>query len=87
MQYPGLLQTKFPKVTTTIFTKMSQLALEEQALNLAQGFPDFQPPESLLKEVEKALRSGANQYAPMAGLVGLREQISQKMESLYYSTY
>lgn len=87
MQYPGLLQTKFPKVTTTIFTKMSQLALEERALNLAQGFPDFHPPDSLLKEVEKALRSGANQYAPMAGLVGLREQISQKMESLYSATY
>ena len=57
--------TKLPKVGTTIFTVMSQLAAEHGAVNLGQGFPDFEVPQRLVDELDKAMRAGHNQYAPM----------------------
>ncbi|WP_020394418.1 pyridoxal phosphate-dependent aminotransferase [Thiolinea disciformis] len=80
MRYPA---TKLPKVGTTIFTVMSQLALEHKAINLSQGFPDFDGPSSLLAGVGEYIASGANQYAPMAGMPVLREQIAAKVARLY----
>lgn len=62
---------------------MSQLAQECEAINLSQGFPDFDPPEALLDQVTKHLRQGHNQYAPMTGLPQLREQIAQKVSRMY----
>lgn len=73
-----MLQSKLPKVGTTIFTVMSQLAAEHGAVNLGQGFPDFPVPERLLAELERAVRAGHNQYAPMAGIPALREAIADK---------
>ena len=58
------IETKLPKVGTTIFTVMSQLALEHGAVNLGQGFPDFAVPDFLIEELDKAMRAGRNQYAP-----------------------
>ncbi|TAF67284.1 MAG: aminotransferase class I/II-fold pyridoxal phosphate-dependent enzyme [Cytophagales bacterium] len=77
------IQSKLPQVGTTIFTTMSALAQEHQAVNLSQGFPDFKVAEALIKEIDQAMQSGMNQYAPMAGLISLREQISIKTEQLY----
>lgn len=74
---------KLPGVGTTIFTVMSALAAEHRALNLAQGFPDFPPPEALLEDAAAALREGPNQYAPMAGLPALRERVAAQVASLY----
>jgi methionine aminotransferase len=77
------LQSKLPGVGTTIFTVMSRLAEQSGAINLSQGFPDFQPPEALLELVNEHLHRGHNQYAPMAGVESLREQIAAKIASLY----
>ena len=68
--------SKLPGVGTTIFTVMSRLAAEHGAINLGQGFPDFQPPERLLALVAEHLAAGHNQYAPMAGLPALCQAIS-----------
>lgn len=81
------LSSKLPKVGNTIFTVMSKLAADEGALNLSQGFPDFDSPPELIELVTKALFSGENQYAPMAGLMELREKIAEKTEKLYGRTY
>jgi methionine aminotransferase len=78
-----MIETKLPKVGTTIFTVMSQLALEHKAVNLGQGFPDFEPPQALRDALARAMDEGRNQYAPMHGTAGLREQIAQKTERLY----
>ncbi|MGB6106014.1 MAG: methionine aminotransferase [Pusillimonas sp.] len=80
-------QSKLPNVGTTIFTIMSQLAVEQQAINLGQGFPDFSPDESLLDLVTQAMKDGHNQYPPMAGVLALRQQISLKVRSLYGHHY
>lgn len=80
MQYPP---TKLPKVGTTIFTEMSQLAAEHGAINLSQGFPDFDGPLALLDRVTYYLENGLNQYAPMAGVLALRNAIAVKVEKLY----
>src|SRR5215469_18088501 len=77
------IQTKLPKVGTTIFSVMSQLALEHKAVNLGQGFPDFEPPEALREAVARAMAEGRNQYAPGIGTPSLREQIALKTERLY----
>lgn len=77
------IETKLPQVGTTIFTVMSQLAAECDAINLSQGYPDFSAPEELLNLVARHLKAGHNQYAPMAGLPELREQIALKTEKLY----
>jgi len=77
------IQSKLPHVGTTIFTVMSKLAHECGAINLSQGFPDFPIDEGLIELVEKALRDGHNQYAPMSGLPSLRETIAAKVQRLY----
>jgi methionine aminotransferase len=79
--------SKLPDVATTIFTVMSQMAAEYDAINLSQGFPTFQPPTYLTKQLALHVASGANQYAPMAGLMSLRETLSEKVETLYGATY
>ncbi len=77
------MRSKLPDVGTTIFTVMSQLAADCGAINLSQGFPDFSPPADLLERVSRHLRAGHNQYAPMAGVPALREQLATKVERLY----
>src|SRR4249919_1825715 len=77
------LATKLPKVGTTIFTVMSQLAMEHGAVNLGQGFPDFAVPARLVDELDKAMRAGHNQYAPMTGIPALRQAIATKTERCY----
>jgi methionine transaminase len=77
------LETKLPKVKTTIFTVMSQLATEHKALNLSQGFPDFSCPERLIDLVTKHMRAGSNQYAPMMGVLPLRQAIMGKTLAMY----
>jgi methionine aminotransferase len=77
------IETKLPKVGTTIFSVMSQLAVEHKAVNLGQGFPDFETPEPLREALTRAMAEGHNQYAPGIGLGALREQIAIKTERLY----
>jgi methionine aminotransferase len=77
------IDTKLPKVGTTIFSVMSQLALEHKAVNLGQGFPDFEPPQPLRDAITRAMGEGRNQYAPGIGLPALREQIALKTERMY----
>ncbi|NUO72625.1 MAG: pyridoxal phosphate-dependent aminotransferase [Frateuria sp.] len=77
------IDTKLPKVGTTIFSVMSQLALDHQAVNLGQGFPDFEPPQSLRDALTRAMAEGKNQYAPGIGTAPLREQIARKTQQLY----
>ncbi|NLA89942.1 MAG: aminotransferase class I/II-fold pyridoxal phosphate-dependent enzyme [Alcaligenaceae bacterium] len=77
------VKSKLPDVGTTIFTVMSQLAIEHNAINLGQGFPEFNPDEKLLTLVNEAMRSGHNQYAPMTGIPALRQQIADKVKTLY----
>src|SRR5215212_9274296 len=81
------LDSKLPKVGTTIFTVMSALASERGAVNLGQGFPDFDCDPALVDAVDAAMRSGLNQYPPMAGIAVLRERIAAKMEALYGHRY
>jgi len=81
------LQSKLPDVGTTIFTVMSRLAVEHGAINLSQGFPDFSSPQPLLERVAHYMAAGFNQYAPMAGVLPLREAIAEKIESLYAARY
>ncbi len=77
------LGSKLPKVGTTIFTTMSQLAAAHGAVNLGQGFPDFEVPAFLTDALVRAMREGHNQYAPMAGVLALREAIAEKIAVLY----
>jgi methionine aminotransferase len=77
------IRTKLPDVGTTIFTIMSRLAAEHGAINLSQGFPDFDAPEGLRNLVTRAMRDGRNQYPPMPGVPALREQIAAKVRALY----
>ena len=77
------IQSKLPDVGVTIFTVMTQLAIENNAINLSQGFPDFDAHPELIDLVNKYMTSGNNQYAPMQGLTGLRRQIADKVESIY----
>ncbi len=77
------IETKLPKVGTSIFTVMSQLAASHDAVNLGQGFPDFDGPQALRDAVTEAMNSGKNQYAPATGWPALRQQIARKCEILY----
>ncbi|MGH8154384.1 MAG: pyridoxal phosphate-dependent aminotransferase [Rhodanobacteraceae bacterium] len=77
------IDTKLPKVGTTIFTVMSQLALQHKAVNLGQGFPDYETPVSLRDALVRAMSDGRNQYAPMTGIPKLREQIALLVDRLY----
>jgi len=79
--------SKLPNVTTTIFSVMSALAKEHQAINLSQGFPDFDCDEKLKELVFKEMKKGNNQYAPMPGLLALRETLSHKIENAHQSYY
>jgi len=81
------INSKLPTVGTTIFTVMSKLAVDHQAINLSQGFPDYETNEQLIAEINQAMKGGFNQYAPMAGLLSLRELISEKIEDLYGKKY
>lgn len=84
---PIRVSTKLPKVGTTIFTVMSQLAAKHDAINLSQGFPDF-PVDSVLKDlVAEHIQADANQYAPMAGVPALREAIAKKISLTYGREY
>jgi methionine transaminase len=81
------VDSKLADVGTTIFTVMSALAQQHGAVNLGQGFPDFNCDPRLLDAVEAAMRGGLNQYAPMAGVPLLRERVAEKIESLYGHRY
>lgn len=77
------IESKLPKVGTTIFTVMSQLAAKHGAINLGQGFPDFEGPQQLRDALTRAMADGCNQYAPMPGIAPLREAIARKIERCY----
>ena len=79
------INSKLPDVGTTIFTVMSGLATELQAVNLGQGFPDYPMPGELSALVSEAMQKNYNQYAPMPGWMPLREAIAEKIEFLYHS--
>lgn len=87
MEYKGSLTSKLPQIGTTIFTKMSALAQQHNALNLSQGFPDFPASRELIGLVNKFMLADKNQYAPLAGVPALREAISQKVARLYGLSY
>ncbi|MEO4014379.1 pyridoxal phosphate-dependent aminotransferase [Pseudomonas rossensis] len=78
-----MITSKLPNVGITIFTQMSQLAAQTGALNLSQGFPDFDAPPALCDAVGRHIASGHNQYSPMTGLPALRQQISTKIARSY----
>jgi methionine aminotransferase len=80
------LTSKLPRVGTTIFTVMSRLAAEHGAINLSQGFPDFDPPARLVDLVTEHMRAGRNQYAPMTGWPALREAVAEKVARCYGRT-
>jgi len=77
------ISSKLPSVGTTIFTVMSRLATEHNAINLGQGFPDYSMSEELVALVNQAMKNDFNQYAPMPGWLPLRESIAEKIEFLY----
>jgi methionine aminotransferase len=81
------LKSKLPSVGTTIFTVMSKLAADTGAINLSQGFPDFDCDPALVEAVARHMREGRNQYAPMQGVPALRQAIAAKFRSLYGATY
>jgi methionine aminotransferase len=81
------IESKLPEVGTTIFTVMSQLATQYKAVNLSQGFPDYECSKELVGLVEHYMKAGFNQYAPMAGLMSLRERIVEKQEKLHQTIY
>jgi len=86
MSTPPLV-SRLPQVGTTVFTQMSQLALDHGAVNLGQGFPDFACDPKLVDLVNEAMRAGHNQYAPMTGLPALRAAIAAKIEATYGHRY
>lgn len=81
------LSSKLPNVGTTIFTVMSALAIERKAINLGQGFPDFNCDPGIVNAVTQAMQQGFNQYPPMAGAEPLRQAVAQKISSLYGASY
>jgi methionine aminotransferase len=81
------IQTKLPAVGTTIFTVMSALAAEKNAVNLGQGFPDFNCDPKLVDAVTSAMQQGLNQYPPMVGIPSLRLAVSDKMAALHGKRY
>lgn len=81
------IKSKLPHVGTTIFSTMSLLAREHNAINLSQGFPDFECSPKLLELAQKHMKDGFNQYAPMQGVIQLRERIAEMMEICYKRTY
>src|SRR5688572_7963980 len=87
LHYPGNIDSKLPSVGTTIFTVMSRLAAEHNAINLSQGFPDFDCAPALKALFTKYVNAGFNQYPPMAGIPALREAVAEKVETLYGAAY
>jgi len=81
------LQTRLPNVGTTIFTVMSALAVEKNAVNLGQGFPDFDCDPRLVEAVTRAMQQGKNQYPPMPGVPALRDAVAAKIATLYNGCY
>jgi methionine transaminase len=81
------IESRLPRVGTTIFTVMSALAQELGAVNLGQGFPDFDCDPALLTHVTNAMREGLNQYPPMTGVPVLRQRVADKIEALYGRRY
>lgn len=84
---PVAIDSKLPAVGTTIFTVMSKLAADWGAINLSQGFPDFQADDTLFDATHRAMREGRNQYPPMAGVPELRTAIADKVAALYGVRY
>ncbi|MFC2113804.1 methionine aminotransferase [Bacteroidota bacterium] len=83
----GNLSSKLHGINESIFATMSRLAVQENAINLSQGFPDFNCPKELINLVNKYMKEGFNQYAPMPGLMKLKERIAEKVENLYGAVY
>ena len=81
------IKSRLPRVGTTIFTVMSALALKHNAVNLGQGFPDFDCDPKLVDAVTAAMQKGLNQYPPMAGVLVLREAVANKIELMYGNRY
>ena len=81
------LKSKLPDIGVTIFTRMTALANECDAINLSQGFPDFDVDPELTGLVYKYMQNGFNQYAPMQGVMPLRERIAEKTFKLYKASY
>lgn len=88
MNYEHLINaSKLPDVKTTIFTTIGNLARKHDAIDLSQGFPNFEADEKLKSLVSHAINQGYNQYAPMPGYFGLREIISDKINTLHNKHY
>ncbi|MFP3598711.1 methionine aminotransferase [Chryseobacterium sp. SIMBA_029] len=79
--------SKLSNIGTTIFSQMTQLANENEAINLSQGFPDFMPDPELLDHVDYFIKKGFNQYAPMGGMITLKEEIARKIENSHQAIY
>lgn len=86
-EFPDFIPSKLPNIGTSIFAIMSQLANKHGAINLSQGFPDFDCSDKLKDLVTHYMKKGYNQYAPMPGIMPLREVIAEKTESLYSALY
>ncbi|MDJ0830665.1 MAG: methionine aminotransferase [Desulfobacterales bacterium] len=80
-------QSKLPNLELTIFAVMTQMAIKYKAINLSQGFPDFDTYPELISLVQKYMREGHNQYAPMQGVMPLRERIAEKVSAIYGTQY
>lgn len=87
MNFQGTINSKLPSVGTSIFTVMSKMAADYSAINLSQGFPDFNCSTELIELVNSYMKKGLNQYAPMAGLMRLREMIAEKTKKIYGASY
>ncbi len=85
--FNGPLKSKLPKTGTSIFSVMSSLAVEHKAINLSQGFPGFDISMDLVNLVNKYMKQGFNQYAPMPGILPLRERIAEKVQKQYSAVY
>jgi len=85
--FTGSIVSKLPGVGTSIFAIMSKMAIDNKAINLSQGFPDFDVSPELIELINKYMKQGENQYAPMPGLPVLREQIAKKIKSTYNADY
>ena len=86
-KFPDFIPSKLPNIGTSIFAIMSQLANEHKAINLSQGFPDFDCADKLKELVHYYIKKGFNQYAPMPGIMTLREAIAEKTEYYYGAKY
>ncbi|MDY0108290.1 MAG: aminotransferase class I/II-fold pyridoxal phosphate-dependent enzyme, partial [Giesbergeria sp.] len=82
-----VLTSRLPQVGTTIFSVMSALAAEHGAVNLGQGFPDFDCDPALVEAVHQAMRAGHNQYPPMPGVPALRQAVATKIEAITARRY